>query len=99
MATDDKNTSERQWHLDKKVPIALIFSIFVQSGVFIWWASGLNERVNGLERASAVTTIAAPVQADRLTRVESKMESVQRDVTEIKADIKSLVRRDPTIVR
>ena len=92
--TDRPDPSERFWRLDKKVPLALILTIIGQTGVFIWWASSLNERVNVLEKASAVSSASAPVQADRLTRVESKMESVQRDVTEIKADIKSLIRRE-----
>ena len=94
--SDREAKGERDWHLDKKVPIALILMLLVQCGTFIWWASGLSERVNVLERDRAAATVSAPVQADRLTRVESKVETVQRDVTEIKADIKSLIRRDPT---
>jgi hypothetical protein len=94
MAESNKIMGDKDWHLDKKVPIALIFAILCQSGSFLWWASSINERVKVLETANMAATVSAPVQSDRLTRVESKMESVQRDLTEIKTDVKSLIRRD-----
>ena len=51
-----------------------------------WWASNLTERVNSLERTREAT---AP-QADRLTRVEVRLESVQSGIDEIKP----LIRRE-----
>lgn len=96
MAETDQTTSEGNWHLDKKVPIAMIVTIMIQSGAVLWWASSINERVKVLESANTAATATAPVQADRLTRVESKVESVQRDLAEIKADVKSLIRRPST---
>lgn len=77
---------DKQWHLDKKVPIALILTIALQTGAMIWWASSLSERVNTLERQEAAR---AP-QGDRLTRVEVKIESIQEGITEIKR----LIRRE-----
>lgn len=91
----DPNTLRSSWHLDKRVPVAFILAILGQTGAFLWWAASINERVASLEKANSAAVISAPVQADRLTRVESKMESVQRDLTEIKADVKSLIRREP----
>lgn len=87
--------SDRKWHLDRRVPLALILTIVGQTAVGVWWASSINERVNVLEQAKIEAAKASPVQADRLTRVESKMESVQRDLTEIKSDVKSLLRTSP----
>jgi ABC-type transporter Mla maintaining outer membrane lipid asymmetry ATPase subunit MlaF len=37
------------WHLDRRVPVALILSILLQTGAGFWWASSINERVNTLE--------------------------------------------------
>lgn len=82
-ARDDNSES---WHLDRRVPLALIVTIVVQTGGLVWWASSLSERVNTLER-QAVTS--AP-QGDRLTRVEVKIEAIQEGVTEIKR----LIRRE-----
>lgn len=78
---------DNKWHLDRRVPIALIFAIVVQTVILVSWLSTLGERVNNLERARDAT---AP-QADRLTRVEVKLEGVQSGIEEIKR----LIRRDP----
>lgn len=67
-------TQDRHWHLDRKVPLALIITIAAQTGTFIWWAASLSERVNVLERSAVLY---AP-QADRLTRMEVKIEGVEK---------------------
>ncbi len=77
---------DAKWHLDRRVPLAMILAIIMQTGTFIWWASSLSERVNTLERERIAT---AP-QGDRLTRVEVKIEAVQEGITEIKR----LIRRE-----
>ena len=41
---------DRQWHLDKRVPVALLFGLMVQGGAGVWWASGANERLSQIER-------------------------------------------------
>ena len=91
-----KPDTDRARHLDRRVPIALILALLAQTGSFIWWASGINQRVSALEEKQTLATASAPVQSDRLTRVETKVETIQRDVTEIKSDIKSLIVRPPT---
>lgn len=47
---------KESWHLDKKVPIALILAIFSQALAFGWWASALSFRVTRLEEDRPVTT-------------------------------------------
>lgn len=84
MADDDQTTIESKWHLDRRVPVALIVTLLGQMAVGIWWMSTLGERVNTLERAESLRAAAAPVSADRLTRVEVKIEAVQEGITEIK---------------
>lgn len=76
----------KHWSVDKRVPLALIVTIALQTGGLVWWASSLSERVNILEKRAEAT---AP-QADRLTRVEVKIESVQEGISEIKR----LIRRE-----
>jgi peptidoglycan hydrolase CwlO-like protein len=34
-----------QWHLDKRVPIALIVTLCLQTSAAIWWAASINERM------------------------------------------------------
>lgn len=80
MATKRTATEDRSWHLDRKVPISLIFAILVQTGGFFWWAASATERLTALEKKA---DLFAP-QSDRLTRVETKLEAVQEGVSEIK---------------
>jgi hypothetical protein len=83
------SSEDRAWHLDRRIPIAFIAAICLQTGGMIWFASALNERVSNLEKL----TSASPAQDTRLTRVEVRMEQVQKDVSEIKDDVKGLVRK------
>jgi hypothetical protein len=78
---------DNKWHLDKKVPLALIFAIVIQTAIVVSWLSTLGERVNNLERARDAT---AP-QSERLTRVEVKIEGIQATTERIER----LIRRDP----
>lgn len=38
------------WHLDKRVPIALIVTLAAHAGLGVWWASTTNERLTQVER-------------------------------------------------
>jgi hypothetical protein len=74
------------WHLDKRVPIALIMTIAVQTAGFIWWASDVNARVAQLERQA----VAAAPQPERIIRLETQIEAIREGITEIK----TLIRRE-----
>ena len=51
------------WHLDKRIPIALIFTLIVQTAFAVWWVSNLSHRVD--------TATAVNVQQDaRIGAVE-----------------------------
>lgn len=78
---------DKHWHLDRKVPLALIFTILMQTAAGIWWASTISARVDYAERRIEAM---AP-QQDRVTRVEVKVEGIQQDTQEIKADVKRLL--------
>lgn len=74
-----------KWHLDRRVPIALIFAMCMQTAGIVWWGATTSEKVTVLkERLDAI----AP-QADRLTRVEVNIESIKDSLTEIKQALRS----------
>lgn len=68
------------WHLDKRVPIALIFAIALQSGGAIWWASSMSERMVQIERRQASagdrSEAAEQRQADQGQRIAVLTEAV-----------------------
>jgi hypothetical protein len=72
---------DRQWHLDKKVPLALIMTIIGQTVVAAWGASNLWTRVGELERQMQT---AAP-QFERIIRLETKVDGITGSLSEIKA--------------
>lgn len=82
-ATDE--TQDRQWHLDKKVPLALIVTIIAQTMAIVWWAATASSRLDQLERQ---VNTAAP-QAERIIRLETKMDGIAEAIS----DLKGLIRR------
>lgn len=80
-------SSRTGWQIDRKIPLALVITLLVQTGSVVWWASSTNARLNSVEERLALT---AP-QGDRLTRVEVKVESALDGISEIKA----ILRKEP----
>ena len=81
--------SDTSWHLDRKVPIALILTLIMQTGGIVWWGATMSARINALEEKAVV----AGPQGDRLTRLEVKVETVQDGI----AEIKSILRKEPVV--
>ncbi|WP_336801581.1 hypothetical protein [Kaistia sp. MMO-174] len=67
------------WHLDKRVPIALIVTLLLQAAVGLIWASKLDARVASLELAQATSGD----QPMRIVRVETQMEGVRGTLKEM----------------
>ena len=41
--------ADEPWHLDKRVPVALIITLLLQSALAVWWASSLSADVSTLQ--------------------------------------------------
>lgn len=82
---------DRQWHLDKKVPLALIMTIIGQTVVAAWGASNLWTRVGELERQMR---LASP-QFERIIRLETKVDGITGSLSEIKALINRRIDQRP----
>lgn len=55
------------WHLDKRVPLALIVTIVLQTAGAFWWAATITTRVAALEKAQQSRVD----DHDRITRLEA----------------------------
>jgi hypothetical protein len=93
--TDEEREYESAWHLDRKVPIALIITIAMQTIGIVWFAAGLFYRVDALEKQQ----LASQPHSDRITRMEVKVESIERGVTEIKSLIQQRPAASPLLQR
>ena len=82
----------QHWHLDKKVPIALIFAIFLQAVAVVWWGSGINASID--EHARALQSLHAAEQVrirdervleGRLSRMEAQLSSINSSLARIES--------------
>ncbi|MEQ8267638.1 MAG: hypothetical protein RH982_10610 [Parvibaculum sp.] len=63
---------ERAWHLDRRVPIAVIVTLLLQSAAALVWAGAANERLSALEtRAERIDEM-----AERTVRLEERARAV-----------------------
>ena len=84
-------TAHSGWSIDRKVPLALVITLLIQTGGVVWWAASTNQRLSSVETKLEMT---AP-QGDRLTRVEVKVESALDGIAEIKA----ILRKEPAVTK
>lgn len=50
MSGTRKAPDAEAWHLDRRVPIALIVTLAVQTAGMVWWAASLSSRVDEQSR-------------------------------------------------
>lgn len=85
MAKIDKN-DEQHWTLDRRIPIALVFAIFMQTISAVWWASTTNNRVENLERRVDV----AENLTERVVRLEVVLNNVDKTLVRLNRTIDKL---------
>ena len=74
------------WHLDKRVPIALIVAMAVQTAGALVWAGAAMQRIDYLEReVSAGSRI-----GERTARVEEQMRYLRQSVDRIETKLDRL---------
>lgn len=96
-----------RWHLDRKVPIAIIGSVVMQTSVIIWWASGVEHRIQTFDQKIielGLTNKAQDVRTDaveaerrinlqRLSRVEQAMSDIRDLMSKVDAKLDRLSER------
>ena len=65
--------SEAGWHLDKKVPVAIILTVVGQTALFGWYASKLDSRVEALEALQARNVVTDRRQYDRMNAFDATL--------------------------
>ena len=91
--TGDSGPQDR-WHITRGVPVALIVTfivtIFGQTVGGSWYLAQLVNRVDVLEKAQEKAQILVQPNADRLTRLEEKVGSLQASSARIEAAVTAL---------
>jgi hypothetical protein len=86
------------WHLDKRVPLALILALIGQTAGMVWWASGLSHRVDQHERQ--ITVLASEgrsygVEAGRIREVLARLDERMAAQTDLMRRLESSLRERP----
>lgn len=72
--------SQEPWSVDRRIPVALIITLTLQTAGILYWAAGLEHRVttveNWIETNQATQT--------RLVRVEERLISVREGLDDLK---------------
>ena len=89
--TDTDQTPDNQWHLDKKVPLSLIFAMLVQAAMAIWAIADIKKDVEVLKSAMVQ-------QIDRDNRQDragaEAVALVREDLHEVKSMLQKLLERN-----
>ena len=99
--TDTELTPDNQWHLDKKVPLSLIFAMLAQAAMVIWAVADIKKDVEVLKAAA----VAQNDRDNRQDRAGSEAVNLVRDdIKEVKALLQRLLERngaygDPSMSR
>jgi len=82
---------DRSWHLDKRIPVAIIATLLVQTAGIVWWASNLNARVELLEMQVRPTLDRMRMAEDRQVRNDVRLDALYRRLEAIERKLDSLI--------
>lgn len=80
--SEDESTYDEgnHWQIDKRIPIALLVTLFFQISAALIWATQLNARVGTLENKAEHTDYFG----EKLARIDERLQSMKQDVEQIK---------------
>lgn len=97
------------WHLDKRVPLALIIAIITQTAGIVWWAaqsdariaavidgqSFLTSRVGSLEQDQQDRRVDIATMAEQIAGMKDTLDGIRSD----QKDLTNLLRHYVTIAK
>ncbi|MCE3233773.1 MAG: hypothetical protein K0R98_2030 [Rickettsiaceae bacterium] len=82
-------TPSNKWHLDKRVPIAMLFALLANLLAGIWYAAKIDSRVAALE----ISTRDNNLVLERLVRVETQLDGLKDAVNRIDQSVTKIADR------
>jgi hypothetical protein len=81
---------QESWHLDKRVPISIIFTILMQLACFVWFASQMSyqveaNRANIEQLTTSVDSVRSDsvAQAIQLGRIEEILKNTSSSISRV----------------
>jgi len=91
-------TQLEPWHLDRKVPIALIVAIALQTFGVVWWAATVTETVNQLAEKLEFNTSGDRRQWDAVNSNSEKIQELFRSMAKQEGILEHIVRQNQRIL-
>lgn len=91
MATEHEE--KQHWTVDKRIPLALVITIVLQTGGLVWWAATISSRVAVLEQFKLEQVPASLGREGRIIRLETLAQSVASSIDEVKRSLSDLNRK------
>ncbi len=89
MMREEPDGATKHWHLDKRVNLSIIITIIIQTAALLIWGTRLDSRVEVLERRHVLVE----PQAERIIRLETKVDGIDKTLGEIKTILQPPPRR------
>lgn len=89
------SNQQSKWHLDKSVPLALMFTLTAYAGVSLWWAAKLDFRV--INNTARIDIIEKSMESnlkniqdtkDALIRIDLTQQTQQKTLEKIEGKLK-----------
>lgn len=78
---------QRGWHVDRTIPLALVFMLFVQTAGALWWASNVTSRVQAAEVSLSSLAQDSNHRNEQVTRLEVLIDVTGKKLDQIDAQL------------
>jgi len=79
----DTNVNRDTWQIDKKIPVALIFTLLLQTAGFAFWMGQLSVRIDQVESEN----LRYSTNSDRVTRLEVRIDNLTETVRNLSSKV------------
>ncbi|MDB4725933.1 hypothetical protein OAF54_00760 [bacterium] len=106
---DNKMQVDTHWHLDKRVPVSIIFAILMQSVLIVWWSAKTDSRLEASEAAQQQLAVHQSEDKqfhtdqrvrlwDRVNTLEGEIQSNETNIAKAVAGIEHLTKQVDRLV-
>lgn len=85
----------KAWHLDRKVPVALILAMASQLALGVWWMSGMSSRVAHLESRIPALEQSDATNVVEMRRISEQLARMDERIIALTALLQSAIQRLP----
>jgi uncharacterized coiled-coil protein SlyX len=81
------------WHLDKRIPIALILAVLAQTSAGVWWAATIEHRVQTAETRMTRLEVNEAKTAESAGRFDRTLATIVQSQDDMRRSLERIERR------